>query len=167
MKTYAHLLLLSFSLVLLTLLTTRANIPNTKHAINPGDTIAAQLIRQFLTALQQGDHILPKQLLHPQATWHQPGSNRFAGIKQSSKAVFQMVHDMSEAASKTLRLAQVKVIAVNGNQVACLVNWKAVMEGGGVLDVDNIDVYTLRDGQIVNVIVYSADLAQEDWFWGK
>ncbi|GAB2551603.1 nuclear transport factor 2 family protein [Spirosoma aerophilum] len=166
MKTYTHLLFL-FLLFLLALGTTRADIPHTKHITNPGDTAAAQLIRQFLTAVQQGDHTVPRQLLHPQVTWHQPGNHRFAGLKQSSKAVFQMVHDMNEAASRTLRLAEVKVIAVNGNQVACLVNWKAVMEGGGVLDVDNIDLYTLQDGKIVNVVVYSANLAQEDWFWGK
>ena len=138
-----------------------------ESVMHGSDTSAVRLINAFLTAVQQGDHTIPKAVLHPNVKWHQPGSNRFAGTKESSAAVFQMVRSMSEASSRTLRLADVKLITVNGNQVACLVNWKAVMEGGGVLDVDNIDVYTLENGKIVEATVYSADLAQEDWFWGK
>ncbi len=130
------------------------------------DSSPAQLVKTFLTAVQQGDHVVPKVLLHPNVKWHQPGKNRFAGLKESSAAVFQMVRAMSEASVKTLRLAEIKSIAVHGNQVACLINWKAVMEGGGVLDVDNIDVYTIQDGKIVEARIFSADLAQEDYFWG-
>ncbi|MBO0931811.1 nuclear transport factor 2 family protein [Fibrella aquatilis] len=131
------------------------------------DNSPAQLAKAFLTAVQQGDHTVPKALLHPNVKWHQPGKHRFAGLKVSSAAVFQMVGAMSEASTKTLRLAEVKSITVHGNQVACLINWKAVMEGGGgVLDVDNIDVYTIQDGKIVEARIFSADLAQEDNFWG-
>ncbi|MBD2700206.1 nuclear transport factor 2 family protein [Spirosoma sp. BT702] len=127
----------------------------------------AQVIKTFLTAVQKGDHPTAKALIDPNIQWNQPGTNRFSGLKKSSDAVVHMVGGMIQASSQTLSLADIKQLTVNGNKVACLVRWKAVMPGGGVLDVHNIDVYTVEKGKIVEAMIYSEDIAQEDEFWGK
>ena len=127
----------------------------------------AQVIKTFLTSIQKGDHPTAIALIHPNIQWNQPGVNRFSGQKKSSEAVVQMVGGMIHASSQTLSLADIKQLTVNGNKVACLVRWKAVMPGGGVLDVHNIDVYTVENGKIVEATIYSEDIAQEDAFWGK
>lgn len=126
---------------------------------------AAKVVSDFLTAVQKGDNATLAASLHPNIEWSQPGTNRFSGTKKSSTEVFQMVGGMLEVSAGTLVLTDVKVSAVNGNTVACLVHWKAVKPVGAVLDVDNIDVYTVENGQIVKAKVYSADLTQEDDFW--
>lgn len=126
---------------------------------------AKQVVNDFLTAVQQGNGEQMVALLHPDVTWNQPGNNRFAGQKRSRAEVLQMAGGMQEVAAKTLTLSGVKTLSVNGNRVACLMHWRAVQPNGGLLDVDNIDVYTVEDGQIVNAIVFSADVAQEDNFW--
>ncbi|GAB4027013.1 hypothetical protein GCM10028773_57230 [Spirosoma koreense] len=131
------------------------------------DSQAAQTVRTFLTAVQQGNQQTLAALIHPDIVWNQPGTNRFSGKKTSSTAVFQMVGGMFEATANTLSLADIKQLTVNGNQVACLVQWKAAQPGGGVLDVNNIDVYTVENGKIVAATVYSEDIEQEDYFWGK
>ncbi len=131
------------------------------------DNQAAQTIQTFLTAIQKGDFPTATALIHPEIQWSQPGSNRFSGKKTSGTAVVQMVGGMIEASAKTLALADIKQLAVNGNKVACLIHWKAAQPGGGVLDVDNIDVYTVENGKIVEATIYSENLAQEDEFWGK
>ncbi|CCH57057.1 hypothetical protein BN8_06456 [Fibrisoma limi BUZ 3] len=128
---------------------------------------AAQTVKTFLTAVQKGDQATLGALIHPTITWNQPGSNRFSGKKRSNMEVFQMVGDMFEASANTLQLTDIKQLTVNGNKVACLIHWKAVQPGGGVLDVDNIDVYTIEDGKIVEATIYSENVAQEDAFWGK
>lgn len=128
---------------------------------------AMQVVRDFLTAVQQGNQAKLAASLHPNIEWSQPGSNRFSGIKKSSADVFKMVGGMIEVSSNTLALTDVNVLTVNGNSVACLVHWKAVQPNGGILDVDNIDVYTVENGQITKATVYSADIAQEDEFWLK
>ena len=74
---------------------------------------------------------------------------------------------MFAATNNSLALTDIKVLTANGNSVTCLVHWKAVQPNGGMLDVDNIDVYTVEKGQIVKAKVYSADVAQEDNFWLK
>ena len=53
------------------------------------------------------------------------------------------------------------------------IKWRLLFAGkpfnpaGAVLDVNNIDVYTVENGKIVEATVYSEDIAQEDNFWGK
>lgn len=128
---------------------------------------ATQTVNAFLTAVQKGDQATLGALIHPSINWNQPGSNRFSGAKQSNMEVFQMVGGMVEASANTLQLTDIKQLTVNGNKVACLIHWKAIQPGGGVLDVDNIDVYTVENGKIVDATIYSEDIAQEDEFWGK
>lgn len=134
---------------------------------NTMETQSMQVVRTFLTAVQQGDHKKVATLVHPGIKWNQPGTNRFSGEKKSSEEVFKMVGGMFQATDNSLTLSDIKLLTANGNQVACLIHWKAVQPNGGILDVDNIDVYTVENGQIVNATVYSADLTQEDNFWLK
>lgn len=134
---------------------------------NTLDNQAAQTVKTFLTAVQQGDQATLGALVHPTIKWNQPGTNRFSGTKQSSTEVFQMVGGMFEATANTLRLTDIKQLTVNGNKVACLIHWTGAQPGGGVLNVDNIDVYTVEGGKIVEATIYSEDVKQEDNFWGK
>lgn len=128
---------------------------------------AKQVVIQFLTAVQHGDHQTLAALLDPAIEWEQPGSNRFSGFKRDMTEVFQMVGGMFEHTGNTLKLAQIKEIAVSGNSVACLIHWTAAHPDGARLAVDNIDVYTVTGGRIVKAKVYTADTEQEDSFWGK
>lgn len=137
--------------------------PNSKTM----ETQAMQVVSEFLTAVQQGNQAKLAALLHPNVEWDQPGTNRFSGVKKSSTDVFNMVGGMFQATDNSLALTDIKVLTANGNNVACLIHWKAVQPNGGILDIDNIDVYTVENGQIVKAKVYSAGIAQEDNFWLK
>ncbi|MET6998748.1 nuclear transport factor 2 family protein [Chitinophaga defluvii] len=128
---------------------------------------AINVVTTFLTAVQQGNTEKLGTLLHPEVQWEQPGNNRFSGTKKNITEVFQMVGGMFEVAANTLALTNIQVVAVNGNSVACLIHWNAAQPTGKILNVDNIDVYTVENGKITNAKVYSADLNQEDDFWGK
>lgn len=128
---------------------------------------ALNAVNEFLTAVQKGDNQKLGALLHPDVKWEQPGNNKLSGNKRNITEVFQMVGGMFEASANTLALTDIKVLAVNGNSVAALIHWKATAPGGKVLDVDNIDVYTVENGQIVHAKIYTADAEMEDTFWGK
>lgn len=128
---------------------------------------AKKVVTEFLTAVQQGDNAKLAAILHPGIVWSQPGSNRVSGVKHSSAEVFQMVGKMFELSANTLRLTDIKTISVNGNKVACLLHWNAAQPAGGILDVDNIDVYTVENGQITKADIFTADLESENHFWGE
>jgi ketosteroid isomerase-like protein len=125
-----------------------------------------QIAQTFLEAVKSGNFELVGSLLAPDVKWNQPGRNRFSGLKSSAAEVFQMVGGMMEISGNTLLLAEIKSVTENGNQIACLINWKATGESGSY-DVDNIDVYTISNGKITDAVIYSADLSQENAFWGK
>lgn len=124
------------------------------------------VVKAFVTAVQQVDLEKLGALLHPEIQWHQPGTNRFSGTKNSSGEVFQMVGGMFEVSANTMTLSDIKSITVNGDQAAVVLHWKA-SRPGATLDTDNVDVYTVKEGQIVAAKVYAADLAHEDQFWGN
>ena len=128
-------------------------------------TQPTQIVNNFLTAIRQGDHATLAASLSDGVVWHQPGTNFLSGVKRYKAEVFQMVGGMVELTGHTLKLTDVKVLAENGNEVACLLHWKAARPTGEILDVDNIDVYTVENGQIVKARIFSADLTQEDKFW--
>jgi ketosteroid isomerase-like protein len=128
---------------------------------------AKQVVTAFLTAVQQGNNEMIDSLLNDKIMWIQPGNNRVSGLKNSKSEVFQMVGKMFELSDNTLKLTEIKSISVNGNRVACLLHWNGVQPPGGILDVDNIDVYTVENGQIIEADIFSANLAAEDKFWGK
>ncbi|MBF9221937.1 nuclear transport factor 2 family protein [Hymenobacter ruricola] len=131
------------------------------------ETQPQQVVHDFLTAVQHGQFDKVGAALHPQVQWSQPGRNRLSGLKHSREEVFGMVGQMQELTAGSLVLTAADLMSVNGNRVACRVHWKAAQPPGAVLNVDNIDVYTVENGLITQVQVFSADAAQEDAFWGQ
>jgi len=99
--------------------------------------------------------------------WVQPGDSRVSGVKKSKTELMLMGKQMSELTARTLQLQDVQYIAPNGNTVVCLLHWKASQPTGHVLDVRNIDVYTIENGKIILARIYSDDIEAENAFWGK
>lgn len=126
-----------------------------------------QVVTNFLNAVQVGDLEQLNTLLHTNMEWVQPGNNRIAGLKRSSSEVFQMVGKMFELSANTLKLTDIKTVSINGNRVACLLHWNASQPAGNILDVDNIDVYTVDNGKIIKAEIFTADQDKEDQFWGN
>jgi hypothetical protein len=137
----------------------------TKPKVMQTETNTLQVVSEFVNAVKVLNLEKVGALLHPEVEWDQPGNNRFSGIKRSSNEVFGMVGGMFEVSQNSLTLADVKSIAVNGNQASVMLQWKA-LGPKGALDVINIDHYTVADGQITAVKVFTDDLEQEDLFWG-
>lgn len=126
-----------------------------------------ETVNRFLKAVKETDLQSLNLLVHPAIKWNQPGSNVLSGIKNTSEDVFGMVGKMFEISANTLQLTAVKSIASHGDQVACLLSWQARRPDGAKLVVDNIDVYTVKDGKIIGVVVYSTDVNAENLFWGS
>ncbi|WP_089783644.1 nuclear transport factor 2 family protein [Chitinophaga sp. YR573] len=128
---------------------------------------ATHVVNEFLSAVKRVDTEKLGELLHPDVEWKQPGNNSISGIKRSRNEVFQMVGKMFELSANTVKLTDIKSISANGNKVACLLHWNATHPAGAILDVDNIDVYTVEDGKIVRAEIFTVDEAGEDQFWGN
>src|SRR5688500_12880097 len=117
-----------------------------------------KVVSEFLTAVQTGDMATVGALLHPDVKWQQPGAGEISGVKRSAQEVFQMVTRMFEISGNTLKLEEIKWVSANGSSVAALLRWTATKSSGKSLDVANIDVYTVGEGKITAVTVYSSDI---------
>lgn len=126
---------------------------------------AKQVVTEFLSAVQQGNNEVLGALIHPEIEWSQPGNNLVSGTKRSNAEVFQMVGKMFELSANTLRLTKFTSVSANENNVACLLHWEASKPGGEVLNVHNIDVYTVEDEKIVRAEIFTTDEVQENEFW--
>jgi uncharacterized protein len=155
-------------LFILTLFATKSAFAQVDNAAQQ-ETIASplQVVRDFLTAYMEHNHEKFTSLLHPDVIWVQPGDNRVSGVKKSKTELLQMGAKLSELSARTLKLVDVEYYSPQGNTVVCILHWTAAQPTGNILDVRNIDVYTVEDGKIILAKVFSRDILQEDRFWGK
>ena len=126
-----------------------------------------EVVKTFLTAYMQRDHKTFVDLLHPEVVWEQPGESVVSGIKRSKAELLQMGARMSELSTQSLRLNDVQYFSPNGNNVVCILHWTAAQPNGNVLDIQNVDVYTVENGKITHAKIYSEDVDKENAFWGK
>ena len=141
--------------------------PGAAQQAQPVDSDEIRIVKEFLTAVSTKNGDITHRLLDEKVNWEQPGNNILSGAKRSAAEVFAMSHQMHRLSQGTLQLKDFSVLGVNGNQVMCQLHFIAARPEGAVLDVQNTDVYTVANGKIVRAQVFSADLAQEDYFWGK
>ena len=126
---------------------------------------AKVIVTDFLNAVQTGNNAQLAALLSPEIQWEQPGDNLVSGTKNSAAEVFGMVGKMFQVSGNSLRLTGIKSVTANGNEVACLLQWQAAKPDGTKLNVENIDVYTVNNGQIVSAKVFTSDIEAENSFW--
>ncbi|HEV8513528.1 MAG TPA: nuclear transport factor 2 family protein [Cyclobacteriaceae bacterium] len=157
----------NINLVVVLMLSALATLAQPNVSPEPTNAEPSVLIKEFFDAYRAHNREKVSSMMHPDIMWTQPGNNRLSGVKKSREEVKAMGKLMAELSAKTIELADIKILNATGNSVACLLRWKAVQPTGNVLDVENIDVYTIENGLIVNVKIYSADLVQEDKFWGN
>lgn len=127
--------------------------------------IPSHIVLDFLTAVQKSDVKTAVALLHPNIEWIQPGDNLISGTKHSSKEVLDMSATIGKITNHSLRLTEIRLLAVSGNSVACLLHWSARHPSGIRLEVDNIDVYTVENNQIIKATIFTADQDLENTFW--
>ena len=125
------------------------------------------LVTTFLTAVKNHDGAIFRKVLDENIEWIQPGDNLTSGTKKGLVEVLAMSKIINVATSKTFQLVDFKIIAAGTNEVLCQLHFKAARPEGAVLDVINYDVYRIEKGKIISAKIYSADIKQEDYFYGK
>jgi ketosteroid isomerase-like protein len=156
--------MITFFILISLTISSKAQLSSTT---NPESSEVLETVRTFLIAYQTHDRDKFVSLLHPDVVWMQPGDNRISGIKKSKAELMQMGAQLSQLSAKTLKLEDVQYFAPHGNTMVCLMHWKAAQPTGAILDVKNVDVYTVENGKIIMVKVFSEDIEAENKFWGK
>lgn len=125
----------------------------------------AAVARTYFDALGRGDIPTAMSQFSASVVWHQPGANRFSGDHEGVTGVGALLGGMMEASQGTFQLAVTGPAMVNGDAVAVPVRFTGSRPDAS-MDMDGVDLLTIREGKIVEVHLFSADGASEDSFWG-
>lgn len=121
--------------------------------------------KAYIKAVQTGDQTVLGTLFSPDVTWHQPGRNRFSGVKHSLADVGALLGGMMEISGGTFAITKASRYMANGDLVTIEIEF-AGSRPGAEMSQAGIDLLRIVDGKIVEVWLFSSDTAQEDAFWG-
>lgn len=124
------------------------------------------IAKAYINAVQTGDQAALGSLLSPQVVWHQPGNNRFSGVKNGIAEFGAMMGGMMEVAGGTFAITRADSYLGNGDLVAIQIAF-AGERPGAKLSQPGIDLLRIAEGRVVEVWLFSSDPEQEDNFWGK
>ncbi|MFJ5000068.1 nuclear transport factor 2 family protein [Microbacterium sp. NPDC088619] len=126
----------------------------------------ATVAATYFDALERGDIPTVMAQFDPDVVWHQPGSHRFSGLHSGIDSVGALLGGMMERSEGTFVLAVTGPAMSNGDMVALPVRFSG-RRSDRSMDMDGVDLLTVRDGKIVEVHLFSEDAASEDAFWGQ
>jgi uncharacterized protein len=125
---------------------------------------AKEVVEAYSIALSKGDILTAFSYFRPDTKWHQPGNNKFSGIKSGGDAIGKMLGDMIGLTQGSLVIEPTGAMMVNGNFVSCPIRFSA-KNGNKTVDMSGNDLYEVVDGKIVQVWLFSEDQPAEDEFW--
>jgi ketosteroid isomerase-like protein len=125
---------------------------------------ATDVVHAYFDALRQGRLDSLGALFADDVRWHQPGQGTLSGVYTGKAAVFGLFEQFMQLSGGTFAIDRVKAIMANGDLVAAAIHFHA-RRGTEQIAMDGVDVLRVRDGQIVEVWLFSADQSSEDAFW--
>lgn len=128
---------------------------------------ALTTVVNYLTALDKGDIPTAFSAFAEDVKWHQPGNNKFSGLKIGAGQIGEMIGQMMADTQGSFTLAPNGNLMVNGNLVACPVRFSGKKADGSQMDMTGIDLFEVVDGKIQTVWLFSEDQTAEDAFWGR
>lgn len=121
-------------------------------------------VRQFYTALAQGDFETVGALLSDDLVWHQPGKGTLSGIYNGKQNVFVHLGRMAQLSNGTFAIDQVDYVTENGDLVVAAIGF-AVSANGHSMEMKGVDLFRFENDLIKEVWLFSERIDEEDRFW--
>ncbi len=121
-------------------------------------------VRQFYTALAQGDFETVGALLSDDLVWHQPGKGTLSGIYNGKQNVFAHLGRMAQLSNGTFAIDQVDYVTENSDLVVAAVGF-AVSANGHSMQMKGVDLFRFENELIKEVWLFSERIDEEDRFW--
>lgn len=127
---------------------------------------AKEVIEAYSIALSNGDIPTAFSQFSPNAKWHQPGNNKYSGIKNTPGEIGAMIGAMMQDTSGSLVVKPNGPLMESCDLVAAPVRFSA-FKGSQTIDMQGIDLFEVKETKITQVWLFSDDQQTEDEFWGK
>jgi len=126
-------------------------------------SVAAELIRRFYEARQEGDPELLRPFLRPDVRWTEPTVGTHMGALVGADAVVDMVRRAQDATGGTFSL-QITQMVDTANTCAAVIAWTAI-KGDEAITGRELAVFQVAGGLITGATFYAERLADDNAFW--
>lgn len=123
-----------------------------------------KIIEEYFQHLGEGNIPALFSLFDVNVKWHQPGNNKFSGIKNNLNEVGQMIGEMMEDSLGSLKVELKDELMANGELVSAPIQFSAKKEKKSI-DMKGIDLFRIINEKIVEVWLFSQFQEKEDQFW--
>jgi len=123
----------------------------------------ADVVRRLFGAFERKESFALRGLFAEDAVWRVPGASAMAGTYSGRDAIFRFLGRLPKETEGTYGSRLIDVLA-SADRAAAL--YRASGERGGRrLDLDQLLLFRLRDGLVVEVLALPSDPAVFDAFW--
>jgi ketosteroid isomerase-like protein len=123
----------------------------------------AAIVRRGYEAFQRGDMETLAEVMSEDVTWHVPGSNPLSGDKKGRDETFAYYGQLAEQTAGTFRVALHDIAASDDHAVG--LHRDVATRNGKTLDTNEILVFHIQDGKIVEGWEQYPDMDTVDEFW--
>ena len=129
-----------------------------------GEHANAALVRRLFEAFERKDGFALRSFFAEDAVWRIGGRSTLAGDYRGPREIVRFLGTLPRLTGGTYASSVIDVLA---SETRAAVLYRATGEREGRrLDIDQLLLFTLRDGLIVDVLALPGDPAAFDAFWG-
>jgi ketosteroid isomerase-like protein len=129
------------------------------------DAANADLVRRLFGAFERKDAFALRGFFADDAVWTVGGSSVIAGVHRGRREIVRFLGNLPRLTDGTYASRLIDVLS-SGDRAAVLYRATGRREHRE-LDLDQLLLFTIRDGEVVDVLALPSDQAAFDEFWGS
>jgi len=123
----------------------------------------AALVRRLFDAFERKDAFVLRSLFAEDAVWRVGGASRMAGTFNGRREIIRFLGSLPRLTGGTYS-SQLSDVLASDDRAAVLYRARGTREGR-TLDIDQLLLFTICDGCVVDVLALPSDQAAFDAFW--
>jgi uncharacterized protein len=132
---------------------------------NPSTRENEALVRRIFDAFARKQGLSLRDVFAEDAIWHVPGASVMAGTYRGRSEIFRFLARLPKLTNGTYGSRLIDVL-VSGERAAALYRASGEREGRS-LDIDQLLLFTIREGRVSEVLALPNDPLAFDEFWGS
>jgi ketosteroid isomerase-like protein len=124
----------------------------------------ALLARRIFDAFERKDAFVLRELFAHDVVWRVGGTSGLAGVYRGRREIIRFLGSLPRLTNGTYASRLTDVLA-SENRAAVLYRATGIREGR-TLDIDQLLLFTIRDGCVADVVALPSDQGAFDAFWG-
>jgi ketosteroid isomerase-like protein len=124
----------------------------------------AAVVRRLFAAFERKDAFALRGFFADEAVWHVGGSSRLAGTYRGRREIVRFLGSLPRLTEGTYTSRLIDVLA--SDERAAVLYRATGRREGRELDIDQVLLFTLRDGIVSEVLALPSDQPAFDAFWG-